>query len=154
MAVVVLVLACGEGVTSVALPENSVALHGYSLQSVGGQPLPVPTDPAGDGSPMLLIADTLRFGATPFPPETRLQVFRPYWRTFDPPRVGQPTLPHARTGSALQEGEKVRIEFPREQFGDTATSFIGTVTESTLTLRYTPKDGIQRPELWVYLRYQ
>ena len=103
---------------------------------------------------MLLIADTLRFGATPFPPETHLVVFRPRWRTFDPPRAGVPALPLARIGSALQEGDQVRIVFPPEQFGDTATSALGTVTATTLTLRYTPKDGIQRPETWVYLRYE
>jgi hypothetical protein len=150
----VYVLACGDDGGPVTSVEDSIALHAYSLHSVGGQTLPVPTDRAGDGSPMLLIADTLRFGGTPFPPETRLDVFRPRWRTFDPPRVGQPPLPLARTGYALQEGDEVRIVFPPEQFGDTATSAIGNVSGSTVTLRYTPKDGVQRPEVWVYLRYQ
>lgn len=150
----VLAVACGGAGDSLAPPENPVTQHGYVLQSVGGRSLPVPTDPGGDGSPMLLIADTLRFGAMPFPPETHFDVFRPRWRIFDPPRAGIPALPLARTGSAVQTSDEVRIVFPPEQFGDTATSAIGTVSGSTLTLRYTPKDGMQRPELWVYLRYQ
>ena len=156
-ALAVLALACGGGgeYPSAPGPTSDVVGHVYALQTVGGRPLPVPTDPAFDGSPLLLLADTLRFniGLVPGTSQPRISVDQGLKLNFDPPRSTSPNgLDRNRGGDAVQDGDAVRLTFQYVGSSDPVTGAVGVAAGPTLTLRFTLRDRSTRPEPLVYQR--